>query len=66
MYASNVMWLNDDWRGDNIRDISILNGGHFAILATGVDDLTIDNIRIDTRMGSTSMPVRTCEYPMSA
>jgi polygalacturonase len=31
-----------------IRDISILHGGHFAILATGVDNLTIDNIRIDT------------------
>lgn len=31
-----------------IRDISILNGGHFAILATGVDNLTIDNVRIDT------------------
>jgi hypothetical protein len=31
-----------------IRDISISNGGHFAILATGVDNLTIDNIRIDT------------------
>lgn len=31
-----------------IRDISILNGGHFAILASGVDNLTIDNVRIDT------------------
>jgi polygalacturonase len=31
-----------------IRDVSILRGGHFAILATGVDDLTIDNVRIDT------------------
>src|SRR5215472_11653015 len=31
-----------------IRDISILHGGHFAILATGVDNLTIDNIKIDT------------------
>jgi len=31
-----------------IRDISILNGGHFAILATGVDNLTIDNVKIDT------------------
>ena len=32
-----------------IRDVSILNGGHFGILATGVDDLTIDNVKIDTR-----------------
>src|ERR1700752_755298 len=31
-----------------IRDISILHGGHFAILATGVDNLMIDNVKIDT------------------
>jgi polygalacturonase len=31
-----------------LRDISILHGGHFAILATGVDNLTIDNLKIDT------------------
>jgi polygalacturonase len=31
-----------------IRDISILNGGHFGILVTGVDNLTIENIKIDT------------------
>jgi polygalacturonase len=31
-----------------IRDISILHGGWFAILATGVDNFTIDNIKIDT------------------
>ncbi len=31
-----------------IRDLSILHGGHFAILATGVDNLTIDNLKIDT------------------
>jgi polygalacturonase len=31
-----------------IRDISILHGGHFAILASGVDNLTIDNLKIDT------------------
>ncbi len=31
-----------------IRDISILHGGHFAILATGVYNLTIDNVKIDT------------------
>ncbi len=35
-------------RNVNIRDITILHGGHFAILATGVDNLTIDNIKIDT------------------
>lgn len=31
-----------------LKDISILHGGHFAILATGVDNLTIDNLKIDT------------------
>jgi polygalacturonase len=31
-----------------LRDFSILHGGHFAVLATGVDNLTIDNLRIDT------------------
>ena len=31
-----------------IRDVTILHGGHFAILATGVDNLTIDNVKIDT------------------
>jgi len=30
------------------RDFSVLNGGHFGILATGIDNLTIDNISIDT------------------
>src|SRR5215471_21736388 len=31
-----------------LRDFSVINGGHFAVLATGVDNLTIDNLRIDT------------------
>jgi polygalacturonase len=35
-------------RNITIRDVSILHGGWFAILATGVDNLTIDNIKIDT------------------
>ncbi|MBI1932760.1 MAG: right-handed parallel beta-helix repeat-containing protein [Ignavibacteriales bacterium] len=30
-----------------IKDISILHGGHFCILATGVDNLTINNVRAD-------------------
>jgi polygalacturonase len=32
-----------------LRDFSILHGGHFAILATGVSNLTIDNLKIDTQ-----------------
>jgi polygalacturonase len=31
-----------------IRDVSIKHGGHFAILATGVDNFTLDGVKIDT------------------
>ena len=31
-----------------LRDFSVSNGGHFGILVTGVDNLTIDNLKIDT------------------
>jgi len=31
-----------------LRDFSVLKGGHFALLATGVDNLTLDNLLIDT------------------
>ncbi|HYG24305.1 MAG TPA: glycoside hydrolase family 28 protein [Verrucomicrobiae bacterium] len=31
-----------------LRDFSVLMGGHFVLLATGVDNLTIDNIKVDT------------------
>lgn len=31
-----------------IRDISMLHAGWFGILATGVDNLTIDNVKMDT------------------
>lgn len=31
-----------------LRDFSIHKGGHFALLATGVDNLTIDNLLVDT------------------
>jgi polygalacturonase len=35
-------------RNVTVRDVSILSGGHFGILATGIDNLTIDNVAIDT------------------
>ncbi len=52
-------WIKSDRRANKaiclyrcrnviIRDVSILHGGWFAILATGVDNLTIDNLKIDT------------------
>jgi len=31
-----------------LKDFTILYGGHFGILATGVDNFTIDNLKIDT------------------
>jgi len=31
-----------------LRDFSIFKGGHFGLLLTGVDNLTIDNLKIDT------------------
>ncbi len=37
-----------DCRGVTLRDFTIFHGGHFGILATGVDNFTIDNLRIDT------------------
>jgi polygalacturonase len=35
-------------RNVTIKDISILTGGHFCLLATGVDNMTIDNVKLDT------------------
>lgn len=31
-----------------LKDFTIRNGGHFALLATGVDDMTIEGLTIDT------------------
>ncbi len=31
-----------------IRDVSILHGGWFALLATAADNLTVDNVKMDT------------------
>jgi polygalacturonase len=35
-------------RNVTLRDFSILAGGHFGILLTGVDNLTVDNLKIDS------------------
>lgn len=35
-------------RSVTIRDVTIQHGGWFGILATGIDNLTIDNLKIDT------------------
>jgi polygalacturonase len=36
-------------RNVSIRDISMQECGHFAIMPTGVDNFTIDNLKIDTQ-----------------
>jgi len=35
-------------RNVSLRDFSVLMGGHFALLATGLDNLAIDNVTLDT------------------
>ena len=35
-------------RNVTLKDFTIFRGGHFALLATGVDNLTIDNLRVDS------------------
>jgi len=43
-----------------IRDITIYHGGWFGILATGVDNLTIDNVKEDTNRDG--MDIDCCQY----
>jgi polygalacturonase len=43
-----------------LRDFSILQGGWFGILATGVDNRTIDNLKIDTNRDGTDIDC--CRY----
>jgi polygalacturonase len=35
-------------RGALLRDFTIVHGGHFAVLATGCDNMTVDNVTMDT------------------
>ena len=35
-------------RNITLKDFTIFRAGHFALLATGVDNLTIENLRVDT------------------
>ena len=43
-----------------VKDVSILMGGWFAILANGVDNFTIDNVKIDTNRDG--MDIISCRY----
>jgi polygalacturonase len=31
-----------------LRDVTIIHGGHFAVLVTGCDNMTVDNVTMDT------------------
>ncbi len=46
--AANKAIALKECRNVNIRDIRMLMCGHFAMLLTGLDNLTIDNVRCDT------------------
>jgi polygalacturonase len=46
--AGNKSIVLKNCRSILIRDVTIFHGGHFAILTTGCDNLTIDNVTIDT------------------
>lgn len=35
-------------RNVTIKDVSMVNCGHFALLATGVDNMTVSNVKVDT------------------
>jgi polygalacturonase len=47
--AGNKMIALKNCRNVLLRDLSLRDAGHFGVLASGVDNLTIDNLRIDTR-----------------
>jgi polygalacturonase len=57
--AANKAIALRDCRNVILRDFSILHGGHFGILATGTDNLTIDNLRIDTNRDG--MDIDSCQ-----
>ncbi|SKB51339.1 Pectate lyase superfamily protein [Salegentibacter salinarum] len=54
--AGNLMWEGGGNKAIGLKlctnvilkDFTIIKGGHFGILATGVDNFTIDNLKIDT------------------
>ncbi|MCC5834931.1 MAG: right-handed parallel beta-helix repeat-containing protein [Opitutales bacterium] len=43
-----------------LRDFNIYRGGHFALLATGVDQLTIDNLTVDTNRDA--LDIDCCQF----
>ena len=43
-----------------LRDFTIRHGGHFGLLATGVDNMSIDNLKIDTDRDG--MDIDSCRF----
>ncbi len=43
-----------------LKDFTVINGGHFALLATGVDNFTIDNLKMDTNRDG--MDIDCCDH----
>jgi polygalacturonase len=43
-----------------LQDFTVLNGGHFAILATGIDNFTINNLKMDTNRDG--MDIDCCDH----
>ena len=43
-----------------LRDFNIYRGGHFALLATGVDQMTIDNLTVDTNRDA--LDIDCCQF----
>jgi polygalacturonase len=40
-----------------VRDVSMLRAGHFGLLLTGVDNITLDNLKIDTQRDGMDLDV---------
>lgn len=48
LYQANKAVALKNCRNVTLRDFTLFRGGHFALLTTGVDNLTIDNLTVDT------------------
>ncbi len=47
-YQANKAIALKNCRNVTLRDFTLFRGGHFALLATGVDNLSIENLTVDT------------------
>lgn len=47
-YQANKAIALKNCRNVTLQDFTLFRGGHFALLATGIDNLSIDNLKVDT------------------